>query len=133
MSVPPFIAVALSRIVFAVYSGAVGHLTTAAVFIWDAGLAIYNLFASNLPPHKVVPEGFPGASGVWPQYVPPREGDSRGSCPALNAMANHGACLMITSVWQGAIMQRWACWGRRLRGQSRHIIAISATSEVAVV
>ena len=88
---PPFLAIALSRVVFALYTSTVGHLTNASVFIWDAGLAAYNLLAPNLPPNKVVPEGVAGAHGVWPQYLPPKDGDSRCSCPALNAMANHGA------------------------------------------
>ena len=60
------------------------------VFAWDSGLALYNLVAPNRPANAVVPEGCPGAHGVWPKYVPPAEGDSRCSCPALNAMANHG-------------------------------------------
>ncbi|EKM57111.1 uncharacterized protein PHACADRAFT_254678 [Phanerochaete carnosa HHB-10118-sp] len=58
--------------------------------VWDSGLAIYNLVTWNLPANAVVPQGCAGALGVWPEYVPPQEGDSRCSCPALNAMANHG-------------------------------------------
>jgi hypothetical protein len=27
---------------------------------------------------------------MWPEYIPPKDGDSRCSCPALNVMANHG-------------------------------------------
>jgi hypothetical protein len=38
----------------------------------------------------VTPEGEPGAGGNWPEYIPPKEGDSRCCCPALNALANHG-------------------------------------------
>jgi len=30
------------------------------------------------------------AGGDWPEYIAPGDGDSRCSCPALNAMANHG-------------------------------------------
>ena len=26
----------------------------------------------------------------WPDYIPPRDGDSRSACPMLNALANHG-------------------------------------------
>ncbi|KIY42984.1 Cloroperoxidase, partial [Fistulina hepatica ATCC 64428] len=33
---------------------------------------------------------WPSTRGEWPPYVAPKEGDSRCSCPALNAMANHG-------------------------------------------
>jgi len=38
----------------------------------------------------VVPEGHPGFGGIWPEFIPPKDGDSRSACPALNAMANHG-------------------------------------------
>lgn len=38
----------------------------------------------------MTPEGTPGFAGKWPEFHPPVEGASRGSCPALNAMANHG-------------------------------------------
>ncbi|KAG1732731.1 Chloroperoxidase [Suillus lakei] len=37
-----------------------------------------------------LPKGHPGYGGHWPEYRPPKETDSRCSCPALNAMANHG-------------------------------------------
>jgi len=42
------------------------------------------------PVGKVTPEGYPGYGGYWPEHRAPQEGDSRCSCPALNAMANHG-------------------------------------------
>lgn len=90
MSGPPLIFVALARIVVGLYSSVVSGLTNAAVFTWDFGLALFNLIAPNRSPHKVVPDGFVGAGGIWPRYVAPGDGDSRCSCPALNAMANHG-------------------------------------------
>lgn len=86
------LVLATLRIVYGVYSSVVGAITNLGVLIWDGGLAIYNLVAPTLPANAVVPEGRPGARGVWPAYVPPGAGDSRCSCPALNAMANHGAC-----------------------------------------
>lgn len=61
-----------------------------AFFTWDAGLTLVNLVTPNKPKGHVVPEGHPGFGSKWPEYVPPKEGDSRCSCPALNAMANHG-------------------------------------------
>ncbi|KAF8152994.1 Chloroperoxidase [Crassisporium funariophilum] len=61
-----------------------------AVFTWDFGLALTNLVAPKRKVGHVTPEGQAGAGGKWPEYVAPREGDSRCSCPALNAMANHG-------------------------------------------
>jgi hypothetical protein len=57
---------------------------------WDFSLAIVNTFTFKRKIGQVTPKGKPGEGGVWPEYIPPREGDSRCSCPALNAMANHG-------------------------------------------
>ncbi|KIY71349.1 Cloroperoxidase [Cylindrobasidium torrendii FP15055 ss-10] len=65
-------------------------LQLVAIIFWDIGLALYNLVAPKYKPGCVVPLGQPGAGGVWPAYVKPKPGDSRGSCPALNALANHG-------------------------------------------
>lgn len=66
------------------------------IIFWDIGLALYNLFAPKYKPGCVVPIGQPGAGGVWPAYIKPEAGDSRGSCPALNALANHGQQAAIT-------------------------------------
>jgi len=60
------------------------------IFTWDFGLMLYNLVTPNLKEGHVTPQGHPGAGGKWPEYIPPQDGDSRCSCPALNAMANHG-------------------------------------------
>lgn len=90
MSAKPFVAVALLRVFLGLYSLIVSGLTNTAVLIWDLGLTIFNVVVPNLPPQNVVPEGSLGARGVWPEYIPPSEGDSRSCCPALNAMANHG-------------------------------------------
>ncbi|KAJ7119721.1 Chloroperoxidase [Mycena epipterygia] len=60
------------------------------IFTLDAWLTLINLVTPNLKIGSVVPHGTPGAGGKWPEYVPPKEGDSRCACPALNAMANHG-------------------------------------------
>jgi len=65
-------------------------LLNAYIFSWDALLALANLISPNKPVGKITPEGHPGFGGKWPEYVPRKEGDSRCSCPALNAMANHG-------------------------------------------
>ncbi|KAF9224876.1 Cloroperoxidase [Gyrodon lividus] len=62
----------------------------ASVMTWDVFLTLANLVRFSRPIGKVTPEGHPGYGGYWPEYLPPREGDSRCSCPALNAMANHG-------------------------------------------
>ena len=61
-----------------------------AVFTWDFGLEIVNVVTPKRKVGHVTPEGEPGAGGNWPEYIPPKEGDSRCCCPALNALANHG-------------------------------------------
>ncbi|KAF9011784.1 hypothetical protein BDQ17DRAFT_1387380 [Cyathus striatus] len=53
-------------------------------------LTLVNLISPSRKIGHVTLEGHPGAGGKWPEYIPPKEGDSRCSCPALNAMANHG-------------------------------------------
>jgi len=63
---------------------------TVGVFSWDFGFTLLNLLTPNLKVGHVTPQGHPGADGKWPEYIPPQDGDSRCSCPALNAMANHG-------------------------------------------
>ncbi|KAJ7077234.1 Chloroperoxidase [Mycena epipterygia] len=60
------------------------------IFTWDAWLTLVNLFTPNQKIGTVIPHGSPGAAGKWPEFVPPKEGDSRSACPALNALANHG-------------------------------------------
>jgi hypothetical protein len=74
--------------------GAYSKLFQGAFFIylmlWDLSLCIINLFTFKRKVGHVTPHGHPGEGGAWPEYIPPKEGDSRCSCPALNAMANHG-------------------------------------------
>ncbi|KAK7447727.1 hypothetical protein VKT23_013983 [Stygiomarasmius scandens] len=60
------------------------------VFSWDAILSIINLITPSLKTGHVVPKGYPGEGGKWPEYIAPKDGDSRCACPALNALANHG-------------------------------------------
>ncbi|KAF8888796.1 Chloroperoxidase [Infundibulicybe gibba] len=60
------------------------------VITWDLSLTIFNFVTPSRPEGQVVLPGHPGAGGKWPEYIPPKEGDIRCSCPALNAMANHG-------------------------------------------
>jgi len=58
--------------------------------VWDVSLTIANLFLPDRAEGHVVPEGHLGFGGKWPEYIAPKEGDSRCACPALNALANHG-------------------------------------------
>ncbi|KAN0094621.1 Chloroperoxidase [Tylopilus felleus] len=60
------------------------------VMTWDVFLTLGNLVQFSRPVGKVTPAGHPGFAGHWPEYKPQQEGDSRCSCPALNALANHG-------------------------------------------
>ena len=87
----PFLA-ALARILAAPFSFLAGILDDLRVFAWDFGLVILNLLAFPFKRKvgSVILEGLPGHGGKWPEYRPPREGDSRSCCPALNALANHG-------------------------------------------
>ncbi|KAF9260745.1 Cloroperoxidase [Marasmius fiardii PR-910] len=68
----------------------VNLIQSARVYIWDFGLVVVNTFTPNLKEGEIVPQGCPGHKGNWPEYQPPKEGDSRSACPALNALANHG-------------------------------------------
>ena len=61
-----------------------------SVFFWDSTLFILNLVLPKLKKGHIVPDGAAGHNGAWPEYVPPKEGDSRSACPMLNALANHG-------------------------------------------
>ncbi|KAH9956337.1 Cloroperoxidase [Russula dissimulans] len=58
--------------------------------LWDLSLVLINLLTLKRRVGRVTPKGYPGEGGIWPEYIPPRQGDSRCACPALNAMANHG-------------------------------------------
>ncbi|KIJ98668.1 hypothetical protein K443DRAFT_198956 [Laccaria amethystina LaAM-08-1] len=62
----------------------------AGVFSWDLGLTLINFVTPSRKVDHVTPAGHPGEGGKWPEYIAPKEGDSRGSCPGLNALANHG-------------------------------------------
>jgi hypothetical protein len=83
---PPFPSAAAMGIVNKI----AGFFINIYIFSWDNLLFICNLLTPSLKPGHVVPAGAPGHHGDWPEYVPPKEGDSRSACPALNALANHG-------------------------------------------
>ncbi|TCD65706.1 hypothetical protein EIP91_002282 [Steccherinum ochraceum] len=85
-----FAVVAVSNVLGGLFSTLQNIVVSTGVFIWDFFLAIFNLITPNHPSNRVVPQGYAGAGGLWPKYVPAGPGDSRCSCPALNAMANHG-------------------------------------------
>ncbi|KAH9995905.1 Cloroperoxidase [Russula compacta] len=85
-----FIIVSLRRI----GRGTISFLFEVAFFfyltLWDFSLVIVNNLTFKRRVGHVTPKGKPGEGGTWPEYIPPRQGDSRCACPALNAMANHG-------------------------------------------
>jgi hypothetical protein len=68
----------------------VGLFISLLVMVWDFGLFILNIITPSLKPGHVVPSHAAGHNLIWPEYVPPKDGDSRSACPMLNAMANHG-------------------------------------------
>lgn len=73
-----------------VFSAIANFFTSLYILSWDTVLVIGNIILPNRPAGLIVPDGHPGFRGQWPEYVPAKEGDSRCSCPALNALANHG-------------------------------------------
>ena len=82
--------VVLRRVSSGLTSGVSSLLVNLALFVVDTSFAIFNLITPNRRRGKVISKGCPGFGGKWPEYVPPQQGDSRCSCPALNALANHG-------------------------------------------
>ncbi|KAH9956120.1 Chloroperoxidase [Lactifluus volemus] len=60
------------------------------VFSWDISLTLINVLTFKRKVGRVTPKGHPGEGGIWPEYIPPKPGDIRSSCPGLNSMANHG-------------------------------------------
>jgi hypothetical protein len=61
----------------------------------DFSITLYNLVAPKKAPGKVTICG-----GSRPKYIPPTDDDIRCSCPALNALANHGNVhSSIPSIW----------------------------------
>jgi len=87
---PSFAAVAATRLGVGLIYGIANVILPVRLLIWDLALTLYNAFAPLLPENRVVPEGRPGEGGLWPQFIPPKDTDSRSCCPMLNAMANHG-------------------------------------------
>jgi hypothetical protein len=67
-----------------------GFLINVYIFAWDFGLFILNILTPSLKPGHVVPAHAAGHNLTWPEYVAPKDGDSRSACPMLNALANHG-------------------------------------------
>jgi len=57
---------------------------------WDTGLHLANFILPKRKVGGVVPLGVGGHGGNWGQFQPPRKGDARSPCPALNTLANHG-------------------------------------------
>ncbi|OSC99744.1 Cloroperoxidase [Trametes coccinea BRFM310] len=82
--------VILRRLLLGLVSSVEDVLTTVALYLVDFLCTLFNLITPDRPVGKVVLEGHPGFGGKWPEYIAPQKGDSRCSCPALNAMANHG-------------------------------------------
>ncbi|KAF8497382.1 Chloroperoxidase [Russula emetica] len=85
-----FIITALRRIGRGTLSNLFDGIFFLGLMGWDISLTFVNLITFKRKVGRVTPKGQLGEGGIWPEYSHPREGDSRCSCPALNAMANHG-------------------------------------------
>jgi hypothetical protein len=57
---------------------------------WDVSLHVANSILPKRKPGAVIPPGVGGYRGDWGVFQPPRPGDARSPCPAINALANHG-------------------------------------------
>jgi len=79
-----------SRITRGLFSGIGTFFFLIGFFAWDLGLTLINLVTPKKKIGHVIPEGKPGHKGIWPEYIKPKEGDSRCCCPGLNTLANHG-------------------------------------------
>ena len=101
-----FAAVASVRIFSGLFSTLQSALVNVVVILIDTFLALYNAIAPKRPVNAVTPAGVPGAGGLWPTYIAPEEGDSRCSCPALNALANHGKCTLYCYLPQGSFSRK---------------------------
>ncbi|KAH9854618.1 Cloroperoxidase [Lenzites betulinus] len=85
-----FLLIALRRLSIGLVYNLQNILVNTAVLTVDLLCTFYNLLTPNRRVGHVLQKGQPGYGGKWPQYIPPAAGDSRCSCPALNALANHG-------------------------------------------
>jgi len=84
------IITALRRIGRGVYAKLFECMFFVGLLLWDLSLCLVNVLTFKRKIGCVTPKGHPGEGGSWPEYIPPRDGDSRCACPALNALANHG-------------------------------------------
>ena len=60
------------------------------VISWDFSLFLINFLTPSRKAGQVIPPNVSGHNLIWPEYIPPKDGDSRSACPMLNALANHG-------------------------------------------
>lgn len=80
----------IKRVKMGMLNRITGFFINIFIFSWDFSLFILNMLSPSLKPGQVVPVHAAGYNLAWPDYVPPKEGDSRSACPMVNAMANHG-------------------------------------------
>jgi hypothetical protein len=74
----------------AIFKAIIRPFLNIVVLSWDFSLFILNILTPSLKPGHVIPPHAAGHNLTWPEYVAPKDGDSRSACPMLNAMANHG-------------------------------------------
>ena len=66
------------------------NIASTYIFLWDIVLTLGNFVLPKKRIDMIGPNAHPEFGGKWPEYVPAMEGDERCSCPAVNALANHG-------------------------------------------
>lgn len=54
------------------------------ITLWDTAIFLANTVLPKRKKGKVVPDGQPGAGGIWPPYKAPTSTDSRAPCPYLS-------------------------------------------------
>ncbi|CAE6461130.1 unnamed protein product [Rhizoctonia solani] len=80
----------LISLIRAIYDAGVSIGFLLSLLGWDLGLYIGNLIYPRKQVGSVVAEDIRGKDSSWGEFCPPRPGDARSPCPALNALANHG-------------------------------------------
>lgn len=118
---PSQVVIAASRIAVGLIYAILNLILPICLTLWDLSLTLWNLVAPLRPADRVVPQGRPGANGLWPEYIAPTEKDSRSCCPFLNAMANHGAYLLcwytVFSMLERVLV--WSIWQETLHYAER--------------
>ncbi|KAH7336768.1 putative chloroperoxidase [Rhizoctonia solani] len=80
----------LISLIQTIYNAGISIAFLLSLLGWDFGLHIANAIYPRKQVGSVVVEDIRRKDGSWGEFHPPRPGDARSPCPALNALANHG-------------------------------------------